>query len=249
MSCFPWKSVGSCTLPRVAAVFAGIMTVSPALAQEPAPPPGEPVIVVRPLPPPPPLLPPEPSFSFTFSTGYARLESDGGDSLIDGEDGYYFDFDFAGRPNPHSPLWLGVGFGGSYFDQNDETQIDTGGVFPTFVEVDAALSLFTIEPRATFVLLPKQDKGLYVAGRIGAGLLIADYWATAIVERPAGIFVDGDGETTFAFEVRPAAQVGFCGGPWVVGAEVSQMWAWGDFDPLGDQLTETRLGVFFTFRY
>ena len=99
------------------------------------------------------------------------------------------------------------------------------------------------------MVLPREDRGLYLAGRLGAGLLIADYWATGIVERPAGIFIDGDGETVFAFEVRPAAQLGFCGGPWVLGAEVSQMWAWGDFDPLGDQLTETRFGFFFTLRH
>ena len=62
------------------------------------------------------------------------------------------------------------------------------------------------------------------------------------------MFIDGEGETVFAFEVRPAVQLGFSGGSWVVGAEVSQMWAWGDFDPLGDQLYETRAGIFFTFR-
>lgn len=236
-------------LPLLAALV-GVLPAAAALAQQ-APPtsPDEPVIVVRPTPvaPAPPPVPPEPVFSVTFSGGYARLESDG-DSILDNQDGYYFDFDFAGRPGPTSPLWLGVGIGGSYFEESEETQVDTGG-FPTFVEVDAAISLFTIEPRATFVVLPREDRGLYLAGRMGAGLLIADYWATGIVERPGGIFIDGEGETVFAFEVRPAAQLGFCGGPWVLGAEVSQMWAWGDFDSLGDQLTETRLGIFFTVRH
>jgi hypothetical protein len=239
----------SLVVPALAAVLAWLMSAAGASAQE-APPPEEPIIVLRPVPagpPPEPLPPQDPRFSVTFSGGYSRVEADG-DSILDGEDGWYFDFDFAGRASDTSPLWLGVGIGGSYYDQSEEARIESG-VFPTFVEVDAAMSLFTIEPRATFVVLPREDRGLYLAGRLGAGLLIADYWATGIVERPAGIFIDGDGETVFAFEVRPAAQLGFCGGPWVLGAEVSQMWAWGDFDPLGDQLTETRFGIFFTLRH
>jgi len=183
---------------------------------------------------------------FTFSVGYARLEASGGESL-DGVDGYYFDTDFAFRSNPAKPLFVGFGLGGSYFHEERDENLDT--LLPTEVEVDAAVSTFYIEPRLTYVLLPKKDKGPFVAGRLGAGLLIADYWATRVVERPSGFFVDSDGDTTFAFEVRPGVQLGFCGGKWVVGAEVSEMWAWGDFNRLGDQLNEFRVGGFFTLRY
>ena len=35
----------------------------------------------------------------------------------------------------------------------------------------------------------------------------------------------------------------------MVGAEVSEMWAWGDFNALGDELNELRAGFFFTFNY
>jgi len=38
-------------------------------------------------------------------------------------------------------------------------------------------------------------------------------------------------------------------GKWMVGAEVSEMWAWGDFNALGDELNELRAGFFFTFNY
>jgi len=239
-----------CAAALIAGLLVGLIDCRVVSAQEPVPgpPPGEPFVYVHPIPVGPPLPPPDPTFSFTFSGGWSRLETDG-DSLVDGEDGYYFDFDFAGRPKTNSPLWLGVGFGGSYFEQSEETEVN-GGAIPTFVEVDAALSLFTIEPRLTYVLLPRKDRGLYLAGRIGAGLLIADYWVTQVVQRPLGFFVDGDEDTVAAFEVRPAAQIGYCGGNWVVGAEVSQMWAWGDFgDALGDQITELRAGFFFTLRY
>jgi hypothetical protein len=99
------------------------------------------------------------------------------------------------------------------------------------VEVDAAVSTFYIEPRLTYVLLPKKDKGPFVAGRLGAGLLIADYWATRVVERPSGFFVDSDGDTTFAFEVRPGVQLGFCGGKWVVGARSLRNVGVGRFQP------------------
>src|SRR5687768_4250433 len=92
---------------------------APAAAAAQEPPPGEPVAVyVRPAPPP--LAPPpsEATSAFTFSVGWARLEGDG-DSLIDGEDGYYFDTDFSFRPNTESPLWLGISFNGSYFEEEE----------------------------------------------------------------------------------------------------------------------------------
>lgn len=213
-------------------------------------PPAEPppvIIVPQPAPPPPPLPPREPTTSFTFSGGWARLESDG-DSLVDGEDGYYFDLDFSFRGDVESPLWFGISFNGSYFDDDRETVIDTG-VIPTELEVYGQLSNFAIEPRLTFVLLPRRDSGIYLAGRLGAGLLITDYWATSVVERPGGFFVDSEGDTVAAFEVRPGVQVGYAGGAWAVGAEASNMWAWGDFGPIGDELQESRIGIFFTLRY
>lgn len=217
-----------------------------AVAQEP--PPGEPLAVyVRPAPPP--LAPPpsEATSAFTFSVGWARLEGDG-DSLIDGEDGYYFDTDFAFRPNTDSPLWFGISFNGSYFEEEEDVEVD-GGVFPTEVDVGAQLSNFAIEPRLTVVLLPRQDRGVYLAGRLGVGLLITDYWATTVVERPGGFFVESDGDTVAAFEVRPGLQLGFSGGAWVLGLEASNMWAWGDFGPVGDQIEERRVGIFFTLRH
>ena len=233
-------------------VFQAMVLVcgSEAAAQDDLPPPGTPpeVAYVRPIPVGPPPPPPEPTAAFTFSAGWSRLETDA-DSVLDGQDGYYFDMDFAGRPSASSPIWLGVGIGGSYFDDHEDATLDTGAGLPTFVEIDAAMSLFTIEPRLTYVLLPRRERGIYLAGRLGVGLLIADYWATGVVERPFGFFVDGDDETVAAFEVRPAAQLGYSGGNWVLGAEVSHMWAWGDFDPFGDELEELRAGIFFSVRY
>jgi opacity protein-like surface antigen len=218
----------------------------PRYSPAPAPPPPN-VYVLEPVPLAP-MRPVDPNSSFTFSVGYARLESSGGNSKLDGTDGWYLDSDFEFRLKPGGPLWAGFSLSGSYFEESSNKRIDTT-VLPTEAEVDAAVSNFSIEPRLTLVLLPKQSRGPYLAGRIGAGLLIADYWATSFVERPGGVFIDSEGDTTFAFEVRPGAQFGYCGGPWVVGAEVSEMWAWGDFNRLGDQLNELRVGFFFTMRY
>jgi hypothetical protein len=232
-------------------------TVAPATApppdrviMQPTNPPGGPpedVYLVRtvPLEPQPPL---NPSTSFTFSAGYANLNSSGGKTILDDVDGYYFDTDFSFRLKPDGPLWAGISFNGSYFHEEHDQDI-SGTIVPTDTEVDAAVSTFCIEPRLTFVLLPKKAKGPYIAGKLGAGLLIADYWASRIVERPSGFFIDSEGDTTFAFEVRPGAQFGYSGGPWVIGAEVSEMWAWGDFNRLGDELNELRIGFFFTLRY
>jgi hypothetical protein len=227
--------------PTATAPPPNVIVVRP--TTQPSPPPD--AYVVRPVPIGP---PPSPRTSFTFSAGWASLNSSGGDSMLDEVDGYYFDTEFSFRLKADSPLWLGVSFNGSYFDEEHDVVVDTG-VFPTEAEVDAAISTFCIEPRLTFLLLPRRDKGPYLAAKLGAGLLIADYWATSIVERPAGFFVDSEGDTTLAFEVRPGLQLGYSGGPWVVGAEVSEMWAWGDFNAIGDELNELRVGVFFTMRY
>jgi len=226
------------------AVAMGLAVDPVALAQEP--PPGEPVAVIyaRPAPMPPPS---EATTAVTFSAGWARLEGEG-DSLIDGEDGYYFDTEFSFRRDTSSPLWMGVSFNFSYFEEERDVQADST-ILPTEVDVAAQLSNFAIEPRITYVLLPRRDKGIYLAGKLGVGLLITDYWATAVVERPAGLFIDSEGDTVAAFEVRPGVQVGYSGGAWAVGAEVSNMWAWGDFGPVGDQLQETRLGIFFTMKH
>jgi hypothetical protein len=235
---------GPGTTPATAPPPTRVVTV------QPTPPPGTPpedVFLVRTVPaePPPPF---NPSTSFTFSAGYANLNSSGGKTLLDDVDGYYFDTEFSHRLKPDSPLWAGISFNGSYFHQEKDRNV-SGTLLPTEVDVDAALSTFCIEPRLTFVLLPKKPRGPYVAGKLGAGLLIADYWATGVVERPGGFFVNSEGDTTFAFEVRPGVQLGYSGGPWVVGAEAYEMWAWGDFNGLGDQLNELRVGVFFTLRY
>ena len=259
------------TVPAVAGLVWGITLLLPGTgaagqaqqetAQPPtssAPPPD--VIIVgsttRPVPPPDTYVvrpvpigpPPSPRSSFTISLGYARLDSSGGDTIVDEADGYYFDTEFSFRAKPESPLWFGFSLNGSYFDESEDVVV-SGGVFPTEVEVDASLSTFCIEPRLTFVLLPRREKGPYAAVKLGAGLLIADYWASRIVERPSGFFIDSEGDTTFAFEVRPGFQLGYTGGSWVVGAEVYEMWAWGDFNELGDQLNELRIGGFFTFRF
>jgi hypothetical protein len=251
------------TVGAFASSIAVVLWVLPAAGQDPASAPPPQVVIVRPttgpsspaeeaylvrtvpVEPPPPR---DPQSSFTFSVGWASLNSSGGDTILDEVDGYYFDTDFSYRLKPDSPLWLGISFNGSYFHEEDDQEV-TGGVIPTEVEVDAALSTFCIEPRLTFLLLPRRDRGPYVAGKLGAGLLIADYWASRIVERPGGFGVDTEGDTTFAFEVRPGVQVGYTGGPWALGVEAYEMWAWGDFNELGDQLNELRIGFFFTLRH
>ena len=234
---------------RAFAVTTGVLSLgSMALGQTtvPSSPPEPQVVFVRPMPPEP-APPLEPRTSFSFSVGWARLNASGGDSPVDGADGWYLDTEFSYKLKPDKPLWLGISFNGSYYDESEDKRLDT--VIPSEVELDASLSTFCIEPRLTYVLLPRRDKGIYLAGKLGAGLLIADYWATSVVERPGGFFIDSDGDTTFAFLVRPGAQFGYSGGKWMVGAEVSEMWAWGDFNALGDELNELRAGFFFTFNY
>ena len=234
---------GAVTIVWLAGVLGGFLPSETKAQEQPL---GEPVAVVyaRPAPPPPPS---EATTAVTFSAGWARLEGEG-DSLLDGEDGYYFDTEFSFRQNTSSPLWLGVSFNFSYFEEERDADVDST-FFPTEVEVAGQLSNFAIEPRLTFVLLPRGERGIYLAGKLGAGLLITDFWATTIVERPGGFFIDSEGDTVAAFEVRPGVQLGYTGGAWAIGAEVSNMWAWGDFGAVGDQLQETRAGIFFTVKH
>ena len=183
--------------------------------------------------------------STNFSIGWSEIRTENGDSLIDGSDGWFIDTDFAWRINPDSPLWVGFGFAGSYYNESEDV---SGGIGFNDVEVEADLALFALEPRLRMVIQPGEGPGLYVAPRIGAGLLIADVDAVSITEFPGGGFTaSGDSETEFWFEVRPAIELGFSGGAWAVGAEASYMWAWADEDAIGDTLEELRLGIFFRF--
>jgi Outer membrane protein beta-barrel domain len=186
------------------------------------------------------------AFSFNLSAGWAQLQTDD-ESLLDDQDGWYLDSDFGWRVGPG--FWLALGFTGSYYSADEE--FSTGGAFPTEVDISADLSLFAIEPRIRYVFQTGDGgPGLYVAPRIGAGLLIADLEALDVVEGPGGGFtVSGEDETEFGFEVRPAIEVGFSGGAWAVGAEASYMLAWIDAGSAGDTLEELRAGIFFRVSY
>jgi Outer membrane protein beta-barrel domain len=182
----------------------------------------------------------DPGFSTNFSGGWSQIYTDG-DSLLDESDGWYLDSDFAGRVAP--ALWLGLSFNGSYHSAEED--------FGDFAEIEADLSLFAIEPRLRYVFQTSDDgPGLYVAPRIGAGLLIADIYAVTVADTPGGGFsAIGDYETELGFLVRPAIEVGFSGGPWAIGAEASYMVAWIDADAIGDTIEEFRAGFFIRFAY
>ena len=189
-------------------------------------------------------------WGFLFSVGWSTLHTDG-KSVLDNEDGWYIDSEILYQLQPESPLWLGVGFAGSYFEADRDFDFGSG-LITNELEVSADLGLFAIEPRLTYVLLPrgKDDRSLFLTGRLGAGLLIADQSQLSVIETGNIVTFSGDSDTTFAFEVRPAVQVGYSGGHWQAGAEFSYMWAWGDFDPLNSNtIEEARAGVFFRFSY
>jgi hypothetical protein len=184
--------------------------------------------------------------STNFSIGWSEIRTENGDSLLDGTDGWFIDTDFAWRINPDSPLWLSFGVAGSYYNESEDV---SSGVGFNETDIEFDLAMFALEPRLRFVIQPGgEGPGIYIAPRIGAGLLIADIDAASITEFPGGGFsVSGDSETEFWFEVRPAIELGFSGGAWAVGAEASYMWAWADEDAIGDTLEELRLGIFFRF--
>lgn len=193
----------------------------------------------------------EQGLGFNISTGYAQLYTDKSGSLLDEEEGWYIDTEFSFQLAPDSPLWLGFAFGGSYFNA-DKDFVSGGVLVPTETEVWADLALITLEPRVRYVFAPggRDEPGIYVAPRVGAGLLIADVVASSITELPGGsIEIEGASETEWAFEVRPAIEIGFSGGPWVLGAEASYMIAWMDNDAVGDSLEEMRVGIFFRVAY
>jgi hypothetical protein len=190
-------------------------------------------------------------WGFLFSVGWSTLHTDG-KSVLDNEDGWYIDSEILYQLQPESPLWLGVGFAGSYFEADRDFDFGSG-LITNELEVSADLGLFAIEPRLTYVLLPRKtgDNGLFLSGRLGAGLLIADQSQLSVIETGNVVTFSGDSDTTFAFEVRPRRPSGLqrrtLAGR---GAEFSYMWAWGDFDPLNSNtLEEGRAGVFFRFTY
>jgi hypothetical protein len=178
-------------------------------------------------------------FSTNLSAGWSQIYTEN-ESVLDESDGWYLDSDFAGQVAPS--LWLGLSFNGSYHSPDENLGV---------VQVEADLSLFAIEPRLRYVFRTSEDgPGLYVAPRIGAGLLIADIYAVSFVDTPGGGFVvSGEDETELGFLVRPAIEVGFSGGAWAIGAEASYMFAWVDAGSAGDTIQEFRAGFFIRFAY
>ena len=179
--------------------------------------------------------------SLHVSGGWSKLNTEG--SLLDNRDGWYFDTDLSWRLTPGSPFQLGVGVSGSYYTA-DEFR-DDPALSPMPIAVDVDMGLYTIEPRLRYVFTSNSDgTGLYVAPRIGAGLLIANYELLGEVSGPDGFLFRGENDTSFGYHVRPGLEVGVTDGRLTLGAEASYLWGWVDLGSVGDEVQELRAGVF-----
>jgi hypothetical protein len=176
--------------------------------------------------------------SWTISGGYSNVQfSHASQGFYYNHDGGYFDGDVSALLPTNPRLLVGAGIGGSwhYEDQN------IYGPNYVIYGANSSVGLFNLEGRLGMPISSRATGGFFILPRIGAGLLIQDYW----IDTPFYTAY----HTGAAFEVRPCVQIGYSWGVGSVGAEVSYMWAWGDFGNLGSSATELRAGVFLRFKF
>ena len=176
--------------------------------------------------------------SWTVSGGYSNVHfSHASPNFNYNKDGGYLDGDVNVLLPTAPRLLVGAGVGGSWHYEDDYFN----GNNNFFFGPSSSVGLFNLEGRIGVPISSRSVRGLFVLPRLGAGLLINDYW------------IDTPFYTAYhsgaAFELRPALQVGYSWGFWSMGGEVSYMWAWGDFGNLGSQSQELRAGVFVRFRF
>ncbi|HSZ55487.1 MAG TPA: hypothetical protein VK797_07505 [Tepidisphaeraceae bacterium] len=175
--------------------------------------------------------------SWTVSGGYSDLHFLHATSGFNyNHDGVYLDGDANVLLPGKVRVLAGVGFSGSWHYE------DNYNYGSTVVTGNASnVGLFNVEGRLGLPLSSRATGGFFLLPRIGAGLLIDDYW----IDTPFYTAY----HTGAAFELRPCIQAGYSWGPGSVGAELSYMWAWGDFGSLGSNAQELRAGVFLRFRF
>ena len=104
-----------------------------------------------------------------------------------------------------------------------------------------------MEPRAGVRL--GRDTGFFATPRVGAGLLIDSYSIDQSFNSNGATYLTRRDHDGAAFEVRPAVKAGYSWGYLAAGAEVSYMYAVGDFGGLGHHAQEFRLGAFVSFSF
>src|SRR5688572_5041146 len=110
--------------------------------------------------------------ALSFSGGWAQLYTN--DAFIEDEDGWYADAELSWPLWHGSPLHFGVSVNGAYY--NVERTAIVEGLSPLPAQVTVDPGVFAIEPRLRLVMTTNRDgSGLYLAPRIGAGLLIYNY--------------------------------------------------------------------------
>jgi hypothetical protein len=176
--------------------------------------------------------------SWTVSAGYSNVQfSHASPGFNYNHDGGYLDGDVNALLPGNPRLLLGAGIGGSW---HYETYTLSGPGYVIYGP-SSNVGLFNIEGRLGVPISSKATGGFFILPRIGTGLLIQDYW----IDTPFYTAY----HTGAAFELRPCIQTGYSWGSGSVGAEVSYMWAWGDFGNLGSSAQELRAGVFLRFRF
>jgi hypothetical protein len=171
--------------------------------------------------------------AWTISGGYSNIHfSHAASNFTYNHDGGYLDGDVNALLPGNPRLLVGVGISGSWYYEDNYFYNNNFYYYGP----SSSVGLFSIEGRLGVPISSRATGGFFLLPRIGAGLLISDYW----IDTPF---------TGAAFELRPNIQAGYSWGWGSAGAEFSYMWAWGDFGSLGSNAQEWRAGAFIRFRF
>ena len=185
--------------------------------------------------------------SFGVSAGYSNIEvQNAANYLHYNRDGAYIDgelgLNFGGKT---VSFFAGLGASATFhYNTEDYHYTDNFGNHYIVHDTSSYVGFYNFEGRIGvpfyFTASRRDPRGFFLFPKIGAGILINDYW----IDTRNGT----ESHTGAAFDIRPAIQAGYTWGPGAAGIEASYMWAWGEFGNLGDRAQEARIGAFFRIR-
>jgi hypothetical protein len=190
---------------------------------------------------------------FTFSGGYSNAQMTGNNAKVSAStpfhfprDGEYLDADLA-APVTAAPFPLLVGGGFSWTQHTDSVEATRiPGIFP---EAHSQLNQYSLEARAAAPLYFSGSQGFFVEPRVGAGVLSYHFNGHNVFIQTEAPFFEACHFEGYAFEVRPALEVGYTWQRLSFGLDGSCMFAWGHFRPFGSTECELRAGAFLRYRF
>jgi hypothetical protein len=180
-----------------------------------------------------------------ITVGYANLSLNDTAGNLDGKGGLHFEPRLTWRGFERMPQ-LGIGFAvGISFYRDESPNPDATPVFGLDPE-DAFEEMELVVPELQLSWRQPVSKSWAVEGGVGVGWAYADYSAGDLFD--GNFVISSFGDEDSSVSVHPFVRAGHAGERWTIGVEAGYLWTDIDFGPpVGDGLSEWRVGLFFNY--